>query len=198
MIHFNYRGFVSHNPEGYSSFEMSPGVTIRPSSRFNINIRPAYNLNTSDRQYVDDYSDGMGDHYILGRIDRKTLRITTRIDYTLTNKICLQFYAMPYLTAGKYSRFREVTDPHADDYDDRFTPVEYSDNPDFNFKQFRSNLVFRWEFDPGSTLYFVWSRGATDLEEEYGDFGAGRDFDRLFSSPGDNTFLIKVNKWFSL
>ncbi|MBN2070065.1 MAG: carbohydrate binding family 9 domain-containing protein [Candidatus Krumholzibacteriota bacterium] len=198
MLYFSYDGFTAANPEGYSEFDISPGLTVRPSSRFNIRINPSYNLSTSDLQYVDDYSDETGDHYIVGRIDRKTVRITTRIDYTLTNKICLQFYAMPYLTAGKYTRFREVTDPHAASYDDRFTPVDYSDNPDFNFKQLRSNLVFRWEFNPGSTLYFVWSQGATDLEEEYGDFGFSRDFGRLFSSAGDNTFLIKINKWFSL
>ena len=30
-------------------------------------------------------------------------------------------------------------------------------NPDFNFVQFRSNLVLRWEYKPGSEFYVVWS-----------------------------------------
>jgi len=31
--------------------------------------------------------------------------------------------------------------------------------PDFNFKQFKSNLVIRWEYLPGSILYLVWWEG---------------------------------------
>ncbi len=198
MISFRYGGSVSRNSEGFTSYEISPGITIRPSGRFNISLRPSYNISTNDLQYVDSYEDAEGDHYILGRINRKTLRITTRVDFTLTSKMCLQFYGMPYIAAGKYSDFKEVTAPHADRYGDRFTPFDYWNNPDFNFKQFRSNLVFRWEFAPGSTIFLVWSRGATDFEEEVGDFRFSRDMRRMFSSDGDNTFLIKINKWFSI
>ncbi len=61
----------------------------------------------------------------------------------------------------------------------------------------RSNLVYRWEWSPGSALYLVWSRGATDFEER-GEFAAGRDFDRLLSAAGDNTFMVKISKWFSI
>ena len=53
--------------------------------------------------------------------------------------------------------------------------------------------------DPVSALgYIRYQRNATDYEEEYGRFDAGRDLDRILSAPGDNTFLIKINKWFSL
>lgn len=31
-------------------------------------------------------------------------------------------------------------------------------NPDFNVRTFRSNLVLRWEYRPGSTLFVVWSQ----------------------------------------
>ena len=109
-----------------------------------------------------------------------------------------QLYAMPFVTAGTYRDFREVTDPRADRYDDRFAPYDYENDPDFNFKQLRSNVVFRWEYSPGSTLYLVWSRGATDYEEEYGRYSLGRDLDRMWTAPSDNTFLVKFNKWFSL
>jgi len=127
--------------------------------------------------------------------------VTTRLNYCVTPEMTVQLYAMPFVAAGRYSDFREVVSPRADEYGERFAPYDYlagADSPDFNFKEMRSNLVFRWEWSPGSTLFLVWSRGASDYEEKFGTFSAGRDFDRLFSTPGDNAFMIKVSKWFSI
>ena len=180
-----------------NSIRYSPGITIRPSGRFDLSLHPSYRISNSDMQYVDEI-DG---HYVLGHLDMRVLMLTARLNYTVTPDMTVQFYGMPYIAAGTYTDYREVVSPHAPNYDDRFAPFDYlayEDNPDFNFKQFRSNLVFRWEFNPGSALYLVWSQGATDYEEEYGEFSPGRDLDNLFSTPGDNTFLIKINKWFSL
>ena len=49
-------------------------------------------------------------------------------------------------------------------------------NPDFSFRQFRSNLVARWEWKPGSSLYVVWSQGRTSYAPEWDDsFGSNWD-----------------------
>ena len=191
---FRYSGNYSVDDEGYASQGFEPGITIRPSSRFDITFSPEYYVSENDRQYVDE----IGGSYIIANLRRETLFITTRFNFTITPNMTLQFYGMPFVTAGKYSGYREVVAPHAPDYDDRFAPYDYSDNLDFNFKEFNSNLVFRWEYSPGSTLFLVWSRGASDFEEEYGRFEPGRDLGNLFSTAGDNTFLIKINKWFSM
>ena len=65
-------------------------------------------------------------------------------------------------------------------------------NPDFSFVQFRSNLVVRWEYIPGSEVFLVWSQGVT---------GSGDPTEHLFSNldnqtlgqKKDNAFLIKGN-----
>ena len=69
--------------------------------------------------------------------------------------------------------------------------------PDFNFRQFRSNAVLRWEYLPGSALFLVWSQGRDDFIES-GAFDWGGDVRDLFGVAPDNVFMIKVNKWFSL
>jgi len=191
---FRYSGSYGVDDEGFTSYSIEPAITIRPSSRFDITVSPEYYANENDRQYVDE----IGGNYIIANLERETLFITTRFNFTITPNITMQFYGMPYVTAGRYSNYREVVEPHASNYLDRFAPYDYSDNLDFNFKEFNSNLVFRWEYSPGSTLFLVWSRGASDFEDEYGRFDAGRDLGNLFSAPGDNTFLVKINKWFSL
>ncbi len=63
--------------------------------------------------------------------------------------------------------------------------------PDFTFVQYRSNLVLRWEYIPGSEIFLVWSQGNN---------GSGDPNDGLFESINkeilqqkpDNTYLVKV------
>jgi hypothetical protein len=75
---------------------------------------------------------------------------------------------------------------------------QYSfDNPDFSFREFRSNLVVRWEYRPGSALYVVWSQGRTSDDALYDD-SFGHNLDALWRSEARNVFLVKLQHWFSL
>ena len=67
-------------------------------------------------------------------------------------------------------------------------------NPDFNFKQFRSNVVLRWEYRLGSTLFVVWSQGRQHIDP-MGEFNLGSDLGTLFDAPAENVFMIKLNYW---
>lgn len=70
---------------------------------------------------------------------------------------------------------------------------DYLDNNyDFNFKQFRSNLVLRWEYRPGSLLYLVWTQSKTG-DENVGNFSLGNNLDELFNLHPSNVFLIKLS-----
>ena len=71
------------------------------------------------------------------------------------------------------------------------------DNPNFSFRQFRSNLVVRWEYTPGSALYVVWSQGRTSDSDVYDD-SLDHNFDALWRSAARNVFLVKLQHWFSL
>jgi hypothetical protein len=68
-------------------------------------------------------------------------------------------------------------------------------NPDFNYKSLRGTVVLRWEYRPGSLLYFVWTQNRADFANP-GELRLGRDLGALFSAPGDNIFLLKVSyRW---
>jgi hypothetical protein len=94
---------------------------------------------------------------------------------------------------------RELDDPRAAQYDDRFRlyndPAIIANPGEFNFKQFNSNLVLRWEYRPGSALFLVWQQGRQD-SQTYASRTFGRDLDRLFEAHPDNTFLVKLSYWF--
>jgi hypothetical protein len=66
----------------------------------------------------------------------------------------------------------------------------------FNYKQFRSNLVLRWEYRSGSALFVVWQQGRADSEDQYSGRSLGADFRQLMRTHPDNTILIKLSYWF--
>jgi hypothetical protein len=122
-------------------------------------------------------------------------------------------YAQPFVSAGTFSEYKRVADPVAHRYVDRFSPLytylddgvvvaevdgdgvlESFEQPDFNFKQFRSNVVLRWEYRPGSALFLVWSQGR-DQSVERGDFHFRGDMGDLFGVRPDNVFMVKLSYW---
>ena len=173
--------------------------------------------------YYPDNSEGEHeDKYIFGQINQKTLGMVLRFTFCITPDLTIQYYGQPFVSAGKYTHFKRITDPRAGNYEDRFhefadeeisyhsdwegydidedrdSETDYSfDKPDFNFRQFRSNLVIRWEYTPGSTLYFVWSQNRTG-DDNSGDFSFSNDMGELFNVYPHDVFLVKVNRWFSL
>lgn len=89
--------------------------------------------------------------------------------------------------------------PRADDYDNRYTPyldpAVTADPGGFNFKQLQSNVVFRWEYKPGSTLFAVWNQGRQGSLGREGTENFQGDVRDLFSLHPANTFLIKMSYW---
>ncbi len=72
-----------------------------------------------------------------------------------------------------------------------------ADNPDFNFHQFRSNLVAKWEYRLGSFIYLVWSSDRTGSNMLPGA-STGDSFRYLGDIYPNNIFIVKLNYWFSL
>jgi hypothetical protein len=164
-----------------------------------------------------------GRRYIFGRIDQKVLGSEIRLDWTFTPKLTLQAYLQPFIAVGRYDMFKElalaksfsyntygeagaggstiaydaVSDAYTVDPDGAGGPAEPFSfgNPDFNYKSLRGTIVLRWEYRPGSLLYFVWTQNRADYANP-GSLRIGRDLGDLFSAPGDNIFLLKVSyRW---
>jgi hypothetical protein len=96
---------------------------------------------------------------------------------------------------------RELNEPRADAYEDRYRPYDdpavAADPGGFNAKEFRSNVVLRWEYLPGSTLFVVWTQGRGDYLPGAGDQSLSDEMGDLFRLHPDNTFLIKASYWLS-
>jgi len=81
------------------------------------------------------------------------------------------------------------------------TPVEFGSAignlPDFFNKIFNANLVFRWEYLPGSTFYVVWTQSRQGYSGLY-DQNLFDDISDVFRVPMDNVILAKISYWWSL
>jgi hypothetical protein len=221
QIQFNGSNFVGDDKIS-RYHRLSLNFFLKPASRFNISFNPFYMFNRENLQYVDTIDKEGKDRYILAKLVQKTFGLVFRLNYSISPELSIQYYGQPFISAGAYNEYKRVTEPRADRYEDRFhifNPAEISadkeneiylidedqdgevdyfiEYPDFNFKQFRSNLVIRWEYRPGSLLYLVWSQGLTD-EEVNGDFSLKRDMRDLFRMTANNVYLLKLNYWFSL
>ena len=167
-------------------------------------------------QYVTTTSFGAEDRYIVSSLDQNTFDMTIRLNYNITPNLTLQYYGQPFITRVRYFDYKRITDPLARQFNDRYLPldldtdlsydavnslfsvdenrdgiIDYSFNkPDFSFIQFRSNLVARWEYVPGSELFLVWNQGTTSSGDPMDDVLPSLT-DNVFNNQATNIFLIK-------
>lgn len=170
---------------------VEPSLTWRPSSFLSVTGGFRWNRNVDDSQWIENTDEG---HYVFGHLDQTTVALTSRINYTITPQLTIQSYAEPFVSAGAYTRFKELVDGRAAQYPDRYAPFAYGENPDFNYRSFRTTNVLRWEYKPGSALFLVWQQGREDTLD-HGQFHFGRDFGGVFDAPGRNVFLVKLSYW---
>lgn len=186
----------------------------QPINSLSFAFATTYNLNPNKTQYVNEKSFGSIQRYILGEIDQKTWDASLRVNYSINPNLSVQFYGSPFITRGTYSNFNYVKNATASDLNDRVqwfstnqisksgseflidenedTITDYKfNNPDFTFAQFRSNLVVRWEYIPGSEMFLVWSNGATQFGDGTESLGSTVD-NLIFNRKADNTFLLKL------
>jgi hypothetical protein len=142
-------------------------------------------------QYVTEITEMPEPRYILARLHYESASLQIGLNLNITPDLSLQYRGRPFLSAGRYDDLKRVTDAGHPVYEERFSPLDahltlrgniyYCDedldgsadyefqDPDFEYHSFKSNLVLRWEYRPGSVLYLVWSR----------DNSAGNGLNRL-------------------
>ncbi len=216
---------ISHNggkavDNSFNFYNIRPSISYRPMNSLLISLTPSYNINNDKLQFVENIEAGNETKYINAEIEQRTLSMSLRVNYTVNPDLTIQYWGQPFVSRGRYSNFKSIINAQAHNFEDRFTRYTNAqislDNendiytiieddattfsfgkPDFSFVQFRSNLVVRWEYVPGSEIFLVWSQGVTgDGDPTNGLF---RNLDnQILGQEKDNTFLIKATYRFRL
>ncbi len=197
----------------------------KPLPQIEFSIGPEYHRNMSMLQWVTSVEDvkaveTYGTRYVFGEMEQQTISANIRLNWTFTPKLSLQLFVQPLISVGNYNNFKEYAEPRTLDYNyygENGSTITYDsenseytvdpdgsgesnflfENPDFNFKSFRANLVFRYEVLPGSTLYFVWTNDRANYENQ-GNFDVVNDFTNLWEEETDNVFLLKFTYWIDM
>ena len=201
----------------YNNHKYALEITYKPVNSLYFSLIPQYTTGFNQIQYVDVASFNNEPRYIMGSLDKKVYDLSVRINLSITPELSLQYYAQPYIFTGQFSDYKRITDAKADVFTDRyhqFSSYEISFyepwnaymidedhdgaddygfyKPDFHYLQFRSNMVLRWEYKTGSSLYLVWSQGRTDVaangENEFGQYAR-----ELWDLHPRNDFMLKIS-----
>lgn len=163
-----------------------------------------------------------GERFVFAELEQHVLSLDTRLNWTFSPTLTLELFAQPFVATGDYRDFREFVRPRTTEMrlfgpdevsvaqvDGEGRPTVYRldtdgdptvdqefrfGNGDFNVRSLRGNAVLRWEYRPGSTLFFVWQQQRTG-GEPFGDFNLGRDTGAIFNARPDNVFVIKATYW---
>ena len=205
--------------DGGLRFVASADLNFQPGSRWQLSIGPEYERLVDTQQYVTTMAGGpaatYGGRYVFARVDRSTYSTEIRLNYTFKPDLTLDVYGEPFAASGRYDQFGELavartrlrrvygTDGTT------LTPLPGGDmlvtdgatsfrleNRDFNVQSFRSNVVLRWEWRAGSSLYLVWQQDRSSEEALRTRVSLGDMFGSV-TRPGDNFFAVKASFWFS-
>ncbi|MEQ9166740.1 MAG: DUF5916 domain-containing protein [Fulvivirga sp.] len=192
---------------------------LRPSNALNVRFVGSVSSRDNEMQYVNTIDSNGQPRYIIGNIHQRTYNLSMRVTYVLTPNMSIQYWGQPFAASGAYSNLKRVTNSTHDEYQHRFDVIgttlneadnvlavdedndgttDYTiDNPDFNFTQFQSNMVMRWEYKPGSTLFLVWTQNISEnptVDRHSFDHLANS----LFDKQPRNIFLLKYTYRFVL
>ena len=207
----------SRNDDGLAADRISGSLSVRPGPRWQLSAEPYYDRTTEPQQYVSTLDGGRpetyGSRYVFAFIDRTTLATAFRLGFTVKPDMNVDVYAEPFAASGRYYDYGELLEPRSRErllYGTNGTSLVVNDdgsqtvtadgstftlrNRDFNSLSFRSNVVLRWEWRPGSTLYVVWQQSRAGSEVNGAHVGPS-DMFRSLTAPGTNYFVIKTSFW---
>ena len=214
----------SRGKDGTASYDISPGIAFKPASSIFVQLSPTYDWSQNAQQYVRRQADSTatafgGNRYVFGFVTTRLMSLETRVNWTLRPTVTLQLYAQPFFASGDYSAFGEYAAPHVlkqvnygtdvgtlthdvnagtytadpDGPSGNAAPFTFGD-PNFTSRSLRGTAVLRWEYRPGSTMFFVWTQQRSG-DASYGDFDFSRDSRALLGDRPDNVFLVKATYW---
>lgn len=171
------------------------GVEIRPLSWMDWSLESEYQKIRNQEAWLDNVAPGGTMESVFGDRTTEQFNVTARGTVTFTRELTLQVYSQLFLAKGHHANLRRLEAP------DRFGPISAAAlaevTPDFNDQTMNSNLVLRWEYLPGSTMFLVWSQARSGGSGEYFT-SLGDDFGETFRLPPSNVILLKMSYWWNI
>lgn len=203
-----------HSKEAYG---ISVNTAVKTAERLELSLSLGFDHSRRPYQYLRTYAGGRdatyGKRYVFGKLKRQDLRLSLRTNYAFTTDLTVELFAEAYSSAGDFYSIGELLKARSSDllyYGENGTSINEDENgnyqitadgndyllrnPDFQYLSFRSNLVLRWEFTAGSTLYLVWQQNKNNYDHRYYESNFGSLID-AFGIEGSNSLALKISYW---
>jgi hypothetical protein len=203
--------------------QWQPGMALKPMPSLYVQLAPSYDVSEGATQYVTTIADPTaaafgGKRYVFAFIRTRTMSLETRVNWTFTPNLTLQLYAQPFIASGDYQRLREFAAPrtlrmldygrdvgtltknaaagtYTIDPDGSGPAAAFTiANPNFTARSLRGTAVVRWEYRPGSTIFFAWTQQRAGSSVD-GTIDFSRDQSAMWRDPAENVFVVKMNYW---
>lgn len=213
---------------GEGSWSRSQGVNLglKTASSWTANVQPSFSRSHGAAQYVASIPDTLalatyGSRYVFADIDQTTLSVAMRMNVTVSPTLTLGLAAQPFLASAHYETLKELDAPRTYDFDayglDQGTVARDSADvltvdpdaggpaaafsvadPSFSTRALNGTASLRWEWRPGSTMFFVWQQRRGGSTSTDGDFDLLHDGGELLRARPVNVVSLKVNYWLNL
>ncbi len=162
---------------------------LRISDRFKISPEFHFQTGRDDKGFASlayDSVIGPGISVIFGNRDINTFITALSSEYMFNNKMSLSIWLRHYWQKGEYSEYYLLTDEgYLTD------KLEYSGDHNYNYNSFNIDLVYGWEFSPGSMLNIVWKNALQEEDNNY-KIGYFRNLEHMFNYPQINNLSVKI------
>lgn len=171
----------------WSYYNVKP--IFRLSDKFKLTPEMTFQFGKDDKGYVNsifDTTQSFKPLVIFGNRDIQTITNSISGEYMFNNKISLSLWVRHYWQKGEYNRYLLLTN------EGNLIPNPYyTGTHDYNYNSFNIDLVFGWEFSPGSLINVVWKNAIQNEDNQY-LINYFKNFDRMISSPQINNISLKV------
>lgn len=176
------------------SVEGDGRVSLKILPQLDVDLLPTWLYTRGEPRFVG----SMQGSYFFGRQRAQSLGLTLRSTYTFTPELSFQAYAQLFLEAERYSEL--ATAPAAGKgaiirLADLRPALSAFPNPNFEGGTLNANLVLRWEYRLGSTLYLVYTHAQNRALTPFFLDGAGFDFRHVAPRPAEDALLFKASYW---
>lgn len=154
---------------------------IRISDKFKLSPAIDMQWGKNDKGFVNHRNDSI----FFGNRDINTFISSISGEYMFNNRVSLNLWVRHYWQKGEYKDFYSLTNEGS------LISSYYNGNPNYNFNYFNVDLVFGWEFSPGSLINIVWKNAIQELDQN-SSIKYFENFERMISSPQLNNLSIKI------
>jgi len=174
---------IGYNP--FFGFRVGP--TYRVNDKLTVRVNGNYSEDNKDRGYVN--TDTNGD-IIFGVRYRTNVSYDLNVKYIFRNNLALSFNGRHYWDRARYVSYHNLSETGM-----MLDETTYDENHDFTYNAVNIDLLFEWQFAPGSFLTLSWKNNiaqeADSIIKKYTE-----NFKNTFDANQLNTVSLKILYYF--